>query len=326
MPEVLAITGIPNARVLPDVVSADLLSGSMRFERVYALRNALADRIRNFACVEPEDLWRLGEEHGYAIEMRSSGEASPGKIDLLLRRKMPTLEREFTSVRFPGDRQSDVSLSDFANKPLKQRIASSLPEQLRTALVRKLPDFMVPSAFVLLDEIPLTVNGKVDREALPAPSYGSHTNNDALSPRNPIEEMAALIWAEVLGVDWVGVQDNFFSLGGHSLSAARVVSRVRQTFGVELPLRALFEFPVLEEFSAQIQLQQSSTEQSHAPAIVPVDREKAIPLSYSQQRIWFMYQLDPDTPLYNVLRAFRLRGNLDVASLRMRSRCDGRET
>jgi acyl carrier protein len=125
--------------------------------------------------------------------------------------------------------------------------------ELRGFLALKLPDYMIPAAFVLPDTLPLTTNGKVDHQALPAPDRDRpELDPTYLAPRTPVDEELAALWAEALGVERVGIHDNFFALGGHSPLATRVVSRVRQTFGVELPLRALFEAPTIADLAAAV--------------------------------------------------------------------------
>jgi acyl carrier protein len=138
---------------------------------------------------------------------------------------------------------------------------------LRAHLRRSLPEHMVPAAFVVLEALPLTPNGKLDRKALPAPELAS-SEEKYVAPRTPTEEVLAGIWAEVLRLERVGVKESFFSLGGHSLLATRVVSRVRELFGVELPLRALFEAPTVAELAVRVE-EMRRAELPLAPPVVP---------------------------------------------------------
>ena len=182
----------------------------------------------------------------------------------------------------------------------------------RHYLQRRLPDYMVPSAFVRLAQMPLTANGKVDRRALPAPEWSG--SGQYVGPRTPVEELLAGIWADVLQVEQVGVYDNFFELGGHSLLATQVMSRVRAVFQIELPLRALFEEPCLEALAARVE-QQRSAGQAEAPPISRVNRAQRLRLSFAQQRLWFINQLNPGSAVYNIPVALRLSGRLEVAAL-----------
>ncbi|HEX2208918.1 MAG TPA: amino acid adenylation domain-containing protein, partial [Longimicrobium sp.] len=185
-------------------------------------------------------------------------------------------------------------------------------EALRAHLRGSLPDYMVPGAFVALGQIPLTANGKVDRRALPAPE---HADDDAFAaPRTPVEEVLAGIWAEVLRLERVGIHDSFFALGGHSLFATRVVSRVRAVLGVELPLRALFEGPTVAELAQAVE-ELRRAELPQLPPVLPVDRTRPLPLSFAQERLWFLDRLEPGSALYNVPAAVRLQGTVDAAAL-----------
>ncbi|MCP3958279.1 MAG: amino acid adenylation domain-containing protein [bacterium] len=189
--------------------------------------------------------------------------------------------------------------------------ATELPRALRAFLAGRLPDFMLPSAFTLLGELPLLVNGKVDRAALPEP----RTTAEAafVAPRNPTEEVLAEIWREVLGVERLGVHDNFFRLGGHSLLATRVTSRLRRALGVEVAPRAVFEHPTVARLAACV-----DHERRHDPRQPPlVSREMGseLPLSFAQERLWFLDQLEPGNPAYNLPEAWELTGELDRAAL-----------
>ena len=186
---------------------------------------------------------------------------------------------------------------------------------LRRWLAEKLPEFMVPSAFVVLEAMPLSPNGKIDRRALPAPEHTRDAAAMYVAPRTPLEEILAQIWRDVLRLDKVGVQDNFFALGGHSLLATQVVSRIRQAVGVELPLRHMFEWPTVAELVLRIEELQA-VEAVVLPPIGRAQRDRSLPLSFAQQRLWFLNQLEPDNPLYNIPLAIRLNGGLSIESLK----------
>ncbi|MGB6031939.1 MAG: amino acid adenylation domain-containing protein [Bacteroidota bacterium] len=187
---------------------------------------------------------------------------------------------------------------------------------LRRFLLEKVPDYMVPSAFVVLEALPLTPNGKVDRKALPAPDRESRdTGEEYIAPRTAAEEVLAGLWSDVLEVEKVGVHDNFFLLGGHSLLATQLVSRIRKTFEVELPLRKVFETPTVAALAEAIETEQRRGTLPKAPPIVPVDRTEEMPLSFAQQRLWFLDQLEPDNPFYNLPEIHRVHGPMDVSVL-----------
>ncbi|MCP4661294.1 MAG: amino acid adenylation domain-containing protein, partial [bacterium] len=184
---------------------------------------------------------------------------------------------------------------------------------LREYLRRELPEYMVPEAFVELGELPSAPSGKVDRKALPAPEWRRAAARELVAPSTPVEEVLAGIWAELLDLDEVGVHDDFFAVGGHSRLATQLVSRVRDTLRVELPLRAVFESPTVAGVAAALAM---AGEEDHGPPLVRLARDGDPPASFAQQRLWFIDRLVPDNPLYNMVSAFRLRGSLDLVALR----------
>ena len=186
--------------------------------------------------------------------------------------------------------------------------------ELRAAMKERLPEHMVPSAFVPLDVLPLTPTGKVDRRALPAPETAVEPEGYA-APRTPTEEVLAEVWAEVLGLQRCGAHDDFFAHGGHSLLATRVVSRIRRAFGVDVPVRAVFEAPTPAALAGVVE-RANAENADPAPPLVPAPRNGPVPLSFAQRRLWFVEQLAPGTPAYNVPALVRLSGALDVDALR----------
>ncbi|HSK79934.1 MAG TPA: amino acid adenylation domain-containing protein, partial [Thermoanaerobaculia bacterium] len=190
------------------------------------------------------------------------------------------------------------------------------PRELKMLLASSLPPYMVPAHIVPLSDLPLTSNGKVDRAALPVPELaGLEAGEGWLAPRTPMEEILASIWSEVLGVERVGVYDNFFELGGHSLLATRVVSQVRSAFRVEIGLRELFEEPTVAGLAVRIEAALRAGTAGGAPPIERVSRDADLPLSFAQQRLWFIHQLDPGSPVHNMSMSLLLEGELDIAAL-----------
>ncbi|MET0396621.1 MAG: amino acid adenylation domain-containing protein, partial [Longimicrobiaceae bacterium] len=185
--------------------------------------------------------------------------------------------------------------------------------ELRAHVEEQVPEYMVPGAFVVMEELPLTAAGKVDRRLLPAPE--PMEDGGYVEPRTVVEELLAGIWAELLHLERVGATESFFGLGGHSLLATQVVSRARQAFGVEVPLRALFEAPTVEGLAARIEALRS-TGAPPAPPMERVPRDAPLPLSFAQQRLWLVDRLEPGSPAYNMPYALRLRGVLDTGALR----------
>ncbi|NOK23867.1 condensation domain-containing protein, partial [Corallococcus carmarthensis] len=184
--------------------------------------------------------------------------------------------------------------------------------ELRTFLKQHLPEYMVPSALLVLEALPLNTNGKVDRKALPAPQ-GTALASTYVAPSTPAEEQLAALFMQVLRVQRVGVHDDFFALGGHSLLATQLVSRVRSAFRVELPLRALFEAPTVAALAERLQ---SLTPNTQLPPLTRIHADGPLPLSFAQQRLWFLDQLTPGDASYNLPTALRLTGQVDVEALR----------
>ncbi|HEX7333474.1 MAG TPA: amino acid adenylation domain-containing protein [Pyrinomonadaceae bacterium] len=191
--------------------------------------------------------------------------------------------------------------------------ASANNAELRGLLKKRLPDYMVPSHFVVLDELPLTPNGKLNRRALPAPVASRDSLSQTFTaPRSPREELLASIFSDLLAVERIGIDDNFFELGGHSLLATQLISRIRAAFQVELPLRTVFESATVAGLSARIEHEKQG--ESLRP-LEKVSRVGAIPLSFAQQRLWFLHQLEPASAVYNMPAAVRLNGSLNIAAL-----------
>ncbi|MFL5357439.1 amino acid adenylation domain-containing protein [Archangium sp.] len=231
---------------------------------------------------------------GYRVE--------PGEVEAVLRAH-PGVKEAAVVVRedVPGD------------KRLVAYVAPGEPvpsvSELRAYSEEKLPEYMVPAAYVVLPALPLTVNGKVDRKALPAPDASALAAREYAAPRNRTEEVLVGLWAELLHVERVGIHDDFFSLGGHSLLATRLVSRVRSVLGVELGLRAVFEASTIAQ---QAELLGG---QARVEPIQPITAATELPLSFAQEQLWFLQQMEPESPAYNIPLAWRLDGPLDVPTL-----------
>ncbi len=231
-------------------------------------------------------------------------------------------EVEAAFARHPRVREAAVVV--WEDRPGTRRLAAYVvpadgavvtAAELTGWLGERLPEHMVPAALVVLDSLPRTVHGKLDRGALPAPDASSGTGY--VAPRTPLEEVVAGAWAEVLGIERVGVADDFFALGGHSLLATRLISRVREASGVELPLRAVFEAPTVAELAGRVEAMLRADARPPAPPIARVPRDDApLPLSFAQQRLWFLDRMEPGSAAYNMPAVLRLRGALDAAALR----------
>ncbi|HEX7242004.1 MAG TPA: amino acid adenylation domain-containing protein, partial [Longimicrobiaceae bacterium] len=261
------------------------------------------DKGRRRADGEVEFLGRVDFQvkiRGYRVE--------PGEIEAALREDPPVRE---AVVLLRDDAGGDPRLVAYVVPEAGERVSTS---ELRGRLGGKLPGYMVPGTYVVLERLPLTANGKVDRRALPAPERGPE--EEFVGPRTAAEELLAGIWAEVLRVERVGVEDNFFVLGGHSLLATQVVSRARQAFGVEVPLRALFEAPTVSALAGRIEALRSTAASAAPIERFPRECGEGVPLSFAQQRLWVVDRLEPGSAAYNMAYALRLYGALDTGVLR----------
>ncbi len=192
-----------------------------------------------------------------------------------------------------------------------------LEAELGALLAARLPDYMIPARLVPLAELPLLATGKIDRRALPSPRWEAAADA-GVAPRTPLEELVAAVFAEVLGLPRVGRGDGFFALGGHSLLATQAASRLRAALDVELPLRALFEAPTPAALAAWIAARRSQEWEAPPPLVATPSAavgEETVPLSFAQERLWFLHRLEPESPLYNIPVAVRLDGELSAGAL-----------
>ncbi len=263
------------------------------------------DRVRGRVDGELEFLGRIDSQvkvRGFRIE--------PGEIEARLR-EHPWVREAVVVARedAPGERR----LVAYCVGDEAAEAGEVDAQALRTHLGARLPEYMVPAAYVRLDRLPLTSSGKVDRRTLPAPEGDVYAAREYEAPEGRVEEAVAGIWAALLRVERVGRRDGFFELGGHSLLAVQVVSRVRQELGVEVPLSELFVRPVLADFARAVE----GAVRTELPPIEPVERTGAgLPLSFAQQRLWFLQQLEPASTAYNLHGSMHLRGALDLEALR----------
>jgi amino acid adenylation domain-containing protein len=313
----------PSLQPVPLGVPGELFLGGDGLARCYFGRPDLT--AERFVPHPSADVSNSGERlyrTGDLVRRRTEGTLDfLGRIDLQVKVsgwRIEPAEIEAVLATHPAVRQSAVVARDGR---LMAYVAlgggAPLPAgSLRAWLRDHLPEPMVPSVWVVLDRLPLTANGKIDRAMLPMPSPELSVSSAADRPRTPVEELLAGVWADLLSVERVGVHDNFFALGGHSLLATRLLARVRQMLGVDVPLRALFEEPTVDGLAARIALLQAEGDAADLPPLTPAPPAATYPASLGQRRLWFLQRLSPDGYYFNVSHGLRLRGPLQPEALR----------
>ncbi|MEM9461363.1 MAG: amino acid adenylation domain-containing protein [Myxococcota bacterium] len=269
-------------------------------------------------AIDPADLFALGDECGYHVEISDSVIGALAMDAILVRRDVAgareaacLLNRSRARLR-----AGSVSSTPLVNNPLDGKLRRSLVPSLRRALQARLPAYMVPASVSILDRFPLTLGGKLDRQALVGraraqPDQG-HTDVPYVAPRNRIEAGLAEIWADIFDIRDVGIHEDFFGLGGHSLLAVRVSMHAREQLGIDIPVRVLLTTSTIAELAAKLEADAAAGLGSSIPR---VPRERSLATSFAQARLWFLHRLRPEGLAYNVTTAFRIAGGLDRAAL-----------
>jgi amino acid adenylation domain-containing protein len=295
---------VANARLVTERQVLGWLDEAPSSATVGDLRAVLRERATS--SLDPEALWRLAETLPYDVDIQIEPNSASGEFAVLFCR------RDVAAARIdPGQLRGEVppvALADCVNNPLQEAFVRRLLPSLREFLKSILPGQMIPASFTVLERFPLQPNGKVDRSSLPAPVVLA---SDGALPRNATEEAVQGVWTAVLGIAGPGIHDNFFSLGGHSLKATQVVSRLQQRFGKAVALREIFSHPTIAELAALIDSEQEGTA---GDFIVVTSEAEHYPVSRAQQRLWVLSQMS-GAEAYHMSDALRLRGALDVKAL-----------
>jgi amino acid adenylation domain-containing protein/non-ribosomal peptide synthase protein (TIGR01720 family) len=286
------VTGMPNARLLPELAALSAVDEEPPASPTEP--------------VDPETLYDLGARHGFRTGVAWSFDADDGRIDAVFTRDSSNGVGA-VGIVCPAAAHSRPPAA-YGNDPTRPYEADALGRSLRSYLRSWLPDYMVPAVVTVLDELPLTSNGKIDRKALPAPAMAGSAA--FRGPRSVREEILCGLFAEVLELDSVGIDDGFFDLGGHSILAIRLASRIRTVFGREMPVWEIFDAGTVARLAARL-----DGADAGRTALVPVERPRYVPLSFGQRRLWFLYKLEGPSPTYNMPIALRLSGDLDQAAL-----------
>jgi polyketide synthase PksJ len=246
--EAIRLVEVPNSRLSNEAAAQRLIETSDESLEVGALRRQLSEL--QVQGVDPEEFWELGRTHGYDVQVSwSSARRPPDCYEVQLSYGAPD-RRDVAGAELGLGREKPWS--GYANDPLENGFRQNLISRLRERLAKRLPEHMTPSAWMVLKELPLTINGKLDRDRLPAPHNRPDEMGEYVAPHSDVERKLADIWAQVLRVDQVGIHDSFFELGGHSLLATQVVARIRSSLSIDVPIRLLFELPTIGQLSAQV--------------------------------------------------------------------------
>ncbi|HYR11831.1 MAG TPA: condensation domain-containing protein, partial [Longimicrobium sp.] len=310
--EGLYLARVPNARVAQDVRAVQLLAGADPADTVARLRDRIAAVVGQ-GGVDPEAIRALARESGHACQILWTTGDGAGDFDVFIGRAGQAGDAVRT---WPVDAgRAHRPWSSYANAPGRAQVGTELVRELREHLKGRLPEYMMPSAFAVLDALPLTPNGKVDRRALlaieaaPAAELAVRQQAGTLT-----EELVSAIWSDVLPQAAIYRDTDFFEAGGHSLLATQVMSRVRKTFGLEIPLRALFDTRTVRRFAERIDAARRGDRERRHP-LERNDREGPRPVSFAQQRLWLTEQIEGAGAAYNLPAAIRVDGALNVAAL-----------
>ena len=314
-----------NLQPVPIGIPGELHIGGVGLARGYINRPALTEEkfISNPFSNELETrLYKTGDLARY---LPDGNIEFIGRIDNQVKIRGFRIElREIEAVlsEHPNVRETVVIARE--DQPGEKRLVTYLVtnsepieiSQVRSFIAKELPDYMVPAAFVVLERMPLTPNGKIDRRALPLPDKSSLISSSTYEPpRTPTEELLVSIWREVLGLEQIGINDNFFELGGHSLLATQVISRIREIFSIKLSLSHLFKSATISELGKIIEAFKQNETEFKPTVIEPISRGADLALSFAQERLWFLDQLEGQTDTYNMPGAVKLTGNLNISVL-----------
>jgi len=308
--QTVAVKNIPNPRLWEEIQCLQWLAASDGHATVGVFRRGVEDAALR-PGLDPADLAALACDFGFELTTAWSPATDEGRFDACFH-----LPGRLPLTPLAAGHGPLKDWQAYANDVSRGRFLARLIPALRRHAADKLPSHMVPAAFVTLERLPLTPSGKLNRAALPPPeALRSETGQSFAPPRTAVERTLCELWAEVLGLHQVGRDDDFFALGGHSLLATQLISRVRNTFRIEIPLRVVFNHSTVAALAEAIEKTQLDSEGGE-PALQPVPRGGPLPLSYAQQRLWFLDQLEPGNPAYNIPLVLRLEGELNVAALR----------
>ncbi|MEO3776708.1 amino acid adenylation domain-containing protein [Micromonospora sp. B11E3] len=297
-PDRLRLRDVPNARVVTATHTLRWLKGDSSRETVEAWRAQAAPA----DGVDPEDVWELAEQLGYDATINWGRHGVDGSYTVLLRRADAECVEVDEEERIePAASEDEPDWQRYANHPLRAEIEDLLLPQIKAYLQERLPDYMVPADLVVLENLPVTSSGKLDRRALPLTQAPQPVGSGAYAPaRTTTEGLLVSIYEQVLSRSPIGIHDDFFELGGHSLLAVQLAARIRRVFSVDLPVRTFFDLPTIARIGPELQRLQQEAQPLQLPPLAAVPRDGAMPASFDQQRLFFLDRLNPGSTLYTI--------------------------
>ncbi|MFW9261387.1 amino acid adenylation domain-containing protein [Nostoc sp. CALU 546] len=269
-PNILGIARIPNARIAKDIQIWQWLTSPGGAATVGDMRQFL-DKNSECRGIEPEDFWALSKDLPYSIDITWSSCGDNGRYDVIFRREPTVKTTQFEITHSAKHRP----WRDYTNNPLQAKFALELVPQLRDFLSEKLPEYMVPANFMLLDDVPLLSNGKVNRRALPSPDISAVSNTLYTPPATEVEQIIATIWQDLLGIKKVGIHDNFFDLGGHSLLVGQVHTQLREKLNRDLSIVEIFQYPTISLLAKKLSQTQIETQHKFTEIFDRAEKQKA---------------------------------------------------
>lgn len=307
--ERFVVRGVPNIRVNRAITALHMLVDLEPQTTVTGLRAQLYDQDQS--GVDPNELYALGNEFPYEVELSWADSNSDGALVVAFSANGSSTG----SIDFLEGKESASLHASLANSPTQKYRGTQLIRELRAHLADKLPRELTPSSFVILEQFPITPSGKVDRIALSTKAPATPVRRSSSDGKTPFEQTIADVWCNLLEVQQVKAGDNFFDLGGHSLLAVQAISRINRLLGVNLPVRSIFQAPTVTKLAEKVTGLRKKDVGAELETMRPSLSQREMPLSFAQKRLWFIDQLAPNNPVYNMPVQVLLRGSLDVDAL-----------
>ena len=309
---ILGLKNIPNSRIQKGIEALKWVNGQWDCSSVAEFRAALQNQERG---LNPESFWDLVENTDYEVKINWSADTESGAFDVAI--IPPSLWKTGLNIIFPIEAQARLATRKelYCNIPIERDLKQELIKQLKELLAAELPEYMIPQYFLSLDALPLTSSGKINHKKLPKPDDLSLGSGESyVAPRNSVEQTLAAIWGKVLGRTPIGIHDNFFNIGGHSLRAIRLISLIQQQLSAKIKLTQIFAHPTIAELAPEIS-KLASLHPSLLPPIPRIAIQESYALSNAQRRLWVLDQMEENQVAYNMPAAFKLKGKLDIQAL-----------